>query len=252
MKIIGQQGLQDFVVEVARGNIRGCSVWHATGRNIDVDTGTEDIWTPGGTMTEPTTARLHNIASGDAADDEGSTGMEEVRVTGILLDGSEATELVTLNGTSNVATTNEYTFINDLEGTSYGSGGTNAGLITATAQTDSTVSAQIAVGAGKTQQTHYRVPAGQKALIYSVRMSAKVAAAALEVGTLTVKPSGAGGFNILETFDFRTSIVPVFDVSLPVPHVLNAGDTAKMRLQTGTDNILVSAGYSMIVVPEGA
>lgn len=252
MKIIGQQGLQDFIVEVARGNVRGCSVWQATGRNIDVDTGTEDIWSVGGVMTEPTTARAHNIASGDAADDDGSTGMTAVRVHGILSDGSEATEDVTLDGTNNVATTNSYTFINRLEGISYGSGGTNAGLITATAQTDSTVSAQIAVGAGRSQMTHYRVPAGKKGLIYSVRFSAKLGTAALLVAELRVKPSGSGGFNLIDTVDDRTTEGQSNIVNLAMPHVLNAGDTVKMRLTSASDDVLVSGGIGIVVVPAGS
>ena len=157
----------DWSLEVAEGAFAKYHAVAKFGRNPDVDTGTEDIWSQGGTWVPPTAARVHAIVSSSTDDAPAGTGALTVSVNG--LDGSyaEVTETVTLNGTSAVNTANSYVIIHRMIVLTAGSGGTNAGTITATAATDATVTASIQAAKGQTQMAIYQVPAGHSAYLYS-------------------------------------------------------------------------------------
>ena len=130
------------------------------GRNIDIrSTGAEDIIDTGGTWTAPTEARTHNIASSSAADIAADTGAHTVRVYGLTSwDTAEESEVVILDGTSDVLTANSYVIIHRMQCLSWGTGGVNAGNITATATTDATITAQISIGNNQTLMACYGVP----------------------------------------------------------------------------------------------
>lgn len=117
------------------------------GYNNDVPlSGFEDLTPAGGTVTWPTQARVHEVFSGDGADDEGSTGAEKVVVIGVNDEGRLVEEEVTLDGTNHIDTVNSYLMINDVYVSQVGGGGVNAGAISVLAKTDSTTSRHIAVG----------------------------------------------------------------------------------------------------------
>lgn len=157
----------DFGLEVAKGRIAGHSHINKFGNNTDIDTTTdpEDLWSQGGLWVPPTTARIHDIVSADAADDGApvGTGARTIRVIGLDSSFNEAQEDIIMNGTSNVATIIAYTRIYRMYLLTAGSGETNAGAITATAQTDATVTASIAAGAGQTLMAVYTVPTAKTA-----------------------------------------------------------------------------------------
>jgi len=89
------------------------------------------------------------IATTSADTTEGvvGTGAKSVRIWGVDQNGISANEVVRLQGTTNVPTTKKYAVINSMEVESVGSGGSNAGLITATATSGSTVSCGIVANA---------------------------------------------------------------------------------------------------------
>lgn len=132
------------------------------GYNADVDTATdpEDIWSGGGVWVPPTQARIHAIVSSDAADAAAGTGLRTIRVFGLDTDGNEIQEDITLNGVTPVNTVNSYIIIQRMYGLTAGSGEVNAGTITATAATDSTITAEIPIGKSQTQMAIYCVPTG--------------------------------------------------------------------------------------------
>lgn len=135
-----------------------------------VQTTATDIWVRAdATPTQqiyvaPTEARLHNIAS-TSTDDDGDPvgdGARTVRVWGLKTWSSvETSEDVTMDGTSNVATANSYVFINRVKVLTSGTTSINVGTITATAQTDSSISAVVLPNKGQTQQTPFAIPSGQ-------------------------------------------------------------------------------------------
>ena len=157
----------DMMLEFAAGRVPNTSTVSKFGRNGDVDTANdEDCWTQGGTWVAPTTARTHQIVSTDTNDTNSSgTGARTVLIQGLDASWAAQQETITMNGTTNVPTGSTYLRIFRMIVVTAGSGQTNAGVITATADTDATVTAAIAATEGQTLMAIYTVPAGKKAFI---------------------------------------------------------------------------------------
>ena len=103
---------------------------------------------------------------------QNGTGAAVAHIFG--LDGScnEAGEFIIMNGKTNVATINSYIRINDFHTDLAGSGNKNADYMTATAQTDATVTSYIAQGDGKAAQAFYTVPNGKTAFVTNIWLEA--------------------------------------------------------------------------------
>lgn len=150
----------DVTLGIARGNVPGTSLMRKFGANPDVDIGTEDIWDGGGVWVAPTQARTHDIASTDA-DDDGSpagTGARTIKVFGLDGNYEDQSETLTMNGTTDVPTVNQYIMIHRMMVVTAGSTGNNVGNITATAQVDGTVTAQITATRNQTLMAIYQIP----------------------------------------------------------------------------------------------
>lgn len=160
-------GTKDYALEVARGNISGVAAVNKFGHNGALAaTTTEDVW-DGSTnpWAAPTTARTHDIVSSSASDDGAPVGVgaRTIRVYGLTGWGTaEVTEDIIMNGLTDVPTVNAYVIIHRLEVLTKGATNINVGTITATAQTDLTITAQIAIGAGQSRMCIYGVPSTQR------------------------------------------------------------------------------------------
>ena len=121
--------------------------------------------TVAGSTVAPTVARAHALVSGSAADAAAGTGARTVRIYGLDADWNRQDEEVILDGVTPVNTVGSYLRVFRMRVTSAGAGGINAGLITATAATDATISAAIAIGVGQTLMAVYSVPAGYTARV---------------------------------------------------------------------------------------
>lgn len=169
----GVMAVGDHALDVSLGRISTESSLNKFGGAIDVDSGVAtDVWdgADGATSTDvwvpPTAARLHDITSTSANDtNTAGTGARKVEIQGLDANWDLQTETVNLNGVANVATANTYLRIFRMQVTEVGSGGSNAGIITATAQTDATVTAAIQIGNNQTLMAIYTVPAGKVLLI---------------------------------------------------------------------------------------
>lgn len=158
-----------LMLEIAKGNVTGHASVNKFGRNTDVDTAEEDVWDGGGTWVAPTAARLHDIASTSASDASAGVGARTIEVYGLTSwTTAEVSETITMNGTTNVPTVNSYVIIHRMKVLTKGATDVNVGIITATAQTDSTVTAQINASEGQTQMAVYGVPSTQS--LYLTRM----------------------------------------------------------------------------------
>jgi hypothetical protein len=162
------------LIDVAKGRVPGHSLVHKYGRNPDTDPAASanivkigrDVWDGGiaGAVpwVPPTTARIHQLASTD--DEDGGAGTDTGALTchvfGLDADYHLFDEIITLNGTTD-APTSAYTMIYRLKILTAGSEGGNIGTITATADTDGTVTAQIAPDNNSTLMAIYQVPAGK-------------------------------------------------------------------------------------------
>ena len=158
--ITRQGAFEPFGLQVSRNQIQGHEAVIVFGYNADIDTSEETIWPDGGLIPHPTVASVLDIVS-TSADDDGSpagTGARTVYIEGVDGDYNVVSETVTLNGTSNVSTVEEYLYINKFYVATAGSGGSNVGAITA--KLSSTLYDIIAVGYNTRTTAHYCVPAG--------------------------------------------------------------------------------------------
>lgn len=244
-------------LEIAKGNVSGHTAVTVVGRNIDIDAATEDIHDAGGTYVAPTAARVHAVASTSASDDgdPAGVGARTVRVYGLTAWTAEATsEDITLNGTSGVNTSNSYVLIHRMEVLTKGATGINVGDITATAATDSTVSAKILAGAGETQMAIYGLPSTQTLYVSrwwgSINRSGGATSGGVDVALLCNPTADA------ELLNFRTIATQGLlytggshRESMQEPPVVIAGPAIVKLTGIGSAaNNDVSAGFSGILV----
>lgn len=163
-------GTKNYALEAARGLVSGVTQINKFGAAPSgVQTTASDLWSRcDSTPTQqiwlaPTAARVHAIVSSDANDDGDpvGTGARTIRVYGLKTwDLAETSEDIILNGTTPVNTVNSYVIIHRMKVLTCGTS-INTGTITATAATDSTVTAVILPGDGQTEMAIYGVPSIQ-------------------------------------------------------------------------------------------
>lgn len=154
-------------IAVAIGAIPGWTSFRKFGLNPAVNGAgtTEDMWPIGTPRVLPAAGAVASLVSDSAADDgspEG-TGAHIVKVEGLDDTWTEISEEVTLNGVGAVTTTAEFYRINRMYIVKVGSGGVNAGNITASIS--GAAQAYIEAGEGQTHQTLYTVPAGKTLIV---------------------------------------------------------------------------------------
>jgi hypothetical protein len=254
-------GAKDFGLEVSLGNVPGYATVFQFGRSTDCDLDDPtDLWdgADGVTSTKiwvpPTVARIHDLASTSAADDnDAGTGMRTVVITGLTdWDTPQVQEVVTLDGITNVPTVNSYVIIHRMLGLTYGSGATNAGIITATAQTDLTVTAAILAGKGQTRMAIYGVPSTQTLAITTTSFAILGTAsptATIEIFAFINPDTGDGG-------EISADLASVSESGwnqllkppgpIPGPHILKFKGTAS------ANNSIVTASFGAYLVDNDA
>ncbi len=252
-------GTKDFGLEVSRGNVNGVSSLNKFGRNVDVDTGTEDIWDGGGTWVAPTTARLHDIVSTSGSDTSGGVGARTIKVFGMTGWGSvETSETLTLAGTSSIETVNSYVIIHRMSVETKGGTNANVGTITATARTDGTVTAQInvvaTVGEGQTQMAIYGIPSTHSLYLTDYYVSVNKGSGAPSGGvdaSLVYNPEpDAELVNFLTKhtqgmlIDSTTHIQQKFEP----PNKFSGPGILKIKATVANDNWDISAGFNGYLV----
>lgn len=253
----------DFFLEIPMGSHGGISSEDKFGKSTNVDNGVvTDIWDRANTVddddiwTAPTQARTHQIKSSSSSDDGDPVGVgaRTIKIFGLVdWDTAEVNETITLNGTGNVPTINQYVIIHRLQVLTKGATSINVGIITATADTDTTVTAQINVGEGQTQMAVYGIPSVRDAYLLDYYASFDKSGGATGAAdiSLLVNPTpndellnfvtkhvqsifSAGDSHIDHAF------LPYFKV--PGPAII------KMEAVGSVDNLTVSAGFSLILI----
>lgn len=255
--------VQGFPLAVARGAIAGWRTVNKFARNIEIDSGgTADIW-DGGHVTAPgnesliwvapTQARTHTIASSDSGDTAGGVGARTVRIFGLKdWTSRQITEDVTMSTSSPPVTTNSFVIIHRMKVLTKGATSSNVGIITATATTDGTVTAQIRAGQGATQMAIYGISSVEKAYmsrLYGDVNKAGGAAGLMDV-SLIVNPepnSELTNFVIQHTFGLQTVGTSAQPIPFDPPKIIEGPAIMKVQGISGTNDMDVSAGFDLLI-----
>lgn len=173
--------------------------------------------------------------SSDVNDAAAGTGLRTVRLYG-QLDGVEQTEDVTLNGTTNVTTTKLWTRMYRMKGLTAGSGGVNAGTITAAhTTTTANVFATMQIGYNRTQIAAYTVPTGNTLYMHSIYVHINRASGAAGSASIALMVRESGGvWETRNIFDITVDNSPTIDVDYTI--ALPAGTDFSIRCLSVSDN----------------
>ncbi len=213
------------------------------GGNADVDTGTEDIWLPGGSYAFPAAAAATTIVSSSVNDTAAGTGARTVRVEGLSSTFDEKSETVSLNGTGAVTLTNSYLRINNVYVLTAGSGLVNAGTVDV--KHSSTVLSRIAVGENRARQAIF-TPSSSLSQWAIVKLYA--AAVNAVAGTVAVKvwtKKTAGLWQLRDVVAVYGTIMPFTEVKYETPIYVDQGEDIRLEATSTADNTSVAAGFDI-------
>jgi hypothetical protein len=163
----------------------------------------------------------------------------------------EVSETITLNGVTNVPTVNQYVIIHRMKVLTSGATSANVGVITATADTDGTVTAQINAGIGQTGMAIYGVPAYKTAYLTSYYSSALKAAAALRcaISLLVNENPDAQLTNFLTKHTLGIDTTGSSYIRHPFkPYYRITGPAIiKIQVNSSSDNTDISAGFDLVL-----
>jgi len=150
-----QARTEPFDLQVSRGQITGHQTLSLFGYQSAVGNTKIPVWENATAYTYITSASTLTLTSSSTSDDT----LASVVINGLDSNFKPISEIIYLNGTSNVTTVNSYFRVNSMLMISPGTGqNTNVGTITL--KQSSNIVSQINAGIGKTQSTVYTVPAG--------------------------------------------------------------------------------------------
>ncbi len=157
-------------IALCEGQVVGISEVFSFGRNAAVGTTFEDIWTEGGDIPFLASAIPLTVSASSLSDTTGGTGAGKVLVEGLDGDFNEIEEVVDLNGSTAVTTTQSYLRVNNMTITSAGVNETNAagvyiGTSAVVGGKPSTVLSTMPEGHGVTLNSVFTVAAGKTAYL---------------------------------------------------------------------------------------
>ena len=114
---------------VTSGKIKGHSVIHKFGHNLDIDSSFETIWSFGGNYSFLESPTILKISSSDTNDSSLDTGARTITIQGLNSEYNEVEELITLNGQTAVNTQNTYLRIHRMFVKTAGSSSYNEGIL---------------------------------------------------------------------------------------------------------------------------
>ena len=240
----------DFLVEAARGGVSGYGYIAKFGYNGAV-TAPEDVWQGGGIYTgqpagEPDTiAETITVTSDDAADAPAGTGMQSALVAGLDNNGDYAEEERGLGTTS----TSEWFRVFRAAGSSYGSGGTNAGTVSvAHSTTTANVFCAIAPGIGQSSVAAMTVPAGKRGMLLQrgggvTNNQANAQEARM---ALAHRPYLAGGYNLRRPLTLSTVAGQESDTLRGGVIFGSLDDIVERVFETTTTGLAVNADFELI------
>lgn len=251
---------RDLDLELSLGNVENKVSIEKFGRSTNVDNGVgTDIWDRANATDDqikwvaPTEARIHDITSSSTQDAVSGEGGKTLEVKGLQTwDSEETMEEVSMGGTTVVPTVNSYVIIHRMEMKLWGTSSTNVGDVTATAQADDSVTAQINAGQGQTQMAILGVPSVQDVVIESYYSSMNKSAGSpgsADVSLLvnTIPNIQLNSFVTKHTQALHTDGSTLF--KHPFKRMEKFSGPAIIKIQADGDqaNLDISAGFDLVL-----
>lgn len=222
------------------------------GRVVEVDVVGDDywdVWPPSGKWAELSTPRQHNIVSDDSNDTLLGDGARVVEVSGLDSSYNLISETVDMDGISNVLTTLTYKIIHKLMVVEAGTDEFNQGTITAIADVDSQLMAQMDANYNESLMAIYQIPNGFTGYIPEVFTSTNRHTSTNDSDTrLVVKPFGQAfqtkylNYNNAEG---ASSYTKRYQIPLMFPEK----SIIKLQFQPEQDNTDIAGGFDIALVP---
>lgn len=228
-----------YLYDIAEGNVADHVALRRFGVNGSVGTSWETVHHPSSLRTYLSSAEQLKVASDDADDDgdPAGDGARTVTITGLDANYASLTETVTLNGTTNVTTTESFLRVFSVVVATAGVTRYNEGTITVSNNADSVVIDQIEPQENGSMAATYTVPAGYTAYIVQA-MATEASSKGSEFG-LWMRLFGGlwtqkRGIVLLD----NNIVVP-----MPVPMKVPEKTDVEIRAKAVLAGALVSAGF---------
>jgi hypothetical protein len=237
--------------EIALGLRQGSVAWNKWGSNLTVGTAAELIAPWGGTYTPRTTATTLSLVSTSGNDTDGGTGAHGVVIYGVDTNRTAQVEVVLLTGLTPVVTTSTWLGINRVALYRAGTLLENEGDITVTGVTGSTIEAQVAAGAGTTQQCIFFVQSGHKGLVEWATLNVARFGSGAEP-TVTIKgwvfsPTSNAKYEIFRLV-LDATITGAEAITPPIPFPLTEGTVFWFEATSSRADTVVNARISLVEV----
>ena len=251
---ISRFGLTEpFELQVARGQITGHRSVVIFGYNPDVDTSRVTVWPYTGILPLPAAALQLKVSSSDANDTANGTGARTVFVAGLDANYNEISEIVTLNGQTEVLTTQSFLHINNAYVATAGSTLSAAGDIyfgtgTVTAGVPATVYDLIKYDYNQRITGSYTIPAGYTGYVSQGLFSAGQPGGSAQVSgrLMTIGVDGIRRTAAITTVNNGVADY-VFEYPLQIPEKTTLEATA----QSSSNNNAASAMFILALVYNG-
>jgi len=228
---------EPFDLQVARGQIPYHSVVNIYGYQSTVGASFIPIWENNTAYTYPASA-ISMLMTGTGSD------TAKVQINGLDANYNPITETVTLNGSTGVATTNNYFRVNGLVVVS-GNPAANVTLTSSDGNTSNTY-AKIVTGIGKSQNTWYTVPANNTFyLTRSQVFSTATAIASTGYNSYQVVTISSTGVQQVLT---KRPFTGNFEIRRVVPTAYVAGTDIQWQANTNSGNSTVAVSLEGYLV----
>jgi hypothetical protein len=242
---------EPFELQVARGFIEGHKTIFKFGNNADINGSLETVWSQGGLYSYPAAAIQMKVSSSSTDDTGSGTGAQTVFVYGLDADYNEITEVVTLDGQTEVLTAQSFLRVNRAFVVTAGTGATAAGTIyvgtgVVTAGVPATVYAVISLGENQTTMAVWTVPAKHTLYVHRGFFSASSNNVAQYVlGKFVFRPQGGVFRNAADLTVNSNAIGYDFEIPLALPEKTDI--EARAIALSGT-NFYVTASFEGIYI----
>ena len=247
----GLKRVADFYFDVAAGDVRSHSSVNQLGRNSDIDSAAaEDIWDGGGLWNEPTATQVYTVVSTSATDTGAGTGARTLEINGLGGTGLLQSETITMAGTTAVTLANQYQMIHRMIVHSAGTGGANAGTISANANTDANITAQITITNNQTLMAIYKIPSNSDGCVTNVYGSILRSGVPTTAGDIILyaKPTGEV-WQVKHISGLMTSGTSQINHKYGIPNCFEPLTLLKVAAGSEADDIDGAAGFDLVLHP---